>query len=477
MTTFEPSYLQRGLSWLTEKIPVNLNSGCLTENFRRAVPGASPEMHHFQISNHLASSGGVERRSPMSVVDFLYAHGRDSSFSARKKYARDWGITGALGSPEWNRALLEKAKAVFGGFDAAVTGLTSDNSLWSGEVDLNLESDGVRQTIEMGESPSESMASMEHFPGSHDESNEEMDEDETTTDCGTSGSETGSSDGVCSDICKLEYDPNSHQDFISPVLDPMRQALVGRVMEEFWIIFNQNWDVSVNECAGGASDTPGRPSRSTISPPSTSLLPSQRKRQREEDEEPDESNRNDPRKPRHYVDPGSIPENISRFACPFRKHDPGRYSMHSHRVCALSSWDSIARVKYVNETFDSIIQCMLIIHREHLYRCHQMVRHCRRCWKTFKAQTQLDSHMTVAAADICEVQPVRTPEGITPDQEKRLRSRKKTSPTQSDEDRWKDIYRLLFPNEEIPSPCKTFIVPLALNFSFIRWVPPRTILG
>jgi hypothetical protein len=30
------------------------------------------------------------------------------------------------------------------------------------------------------------------------------------------------------------------------------------------------------------------------------------------------------------------------------------YNMHSHRVCALSSWESVARVKYVNERFASI---------------------------------------------------------------------------------------------------------------------------
>jgi hypothetical protein len=34
------------------------------------------------------------------------------------------------------------------------------------------------------------------------------------------------------------------------------------------------------------------------------------------------------------------------FACLFRKHDPGRYSICSHRACTLSHWASIARVKY-----------------------------------------------------------------------------------------------------------------------------------
>lgn len=35
-----------------------------------------------------------------------------------------------------------------------------------------------------------------------------------------------------------------------------------------------------------------------------------------------------------------------RFACPFRKHNPQRYSYPEWRHCALSAFESIARVKY-----------------------------------------------------------------------------------------------------------------------------------
>jgi hypothetical protein len=38
----------------------------------------------------------------------------------------------------------------------------------------------------------------------------------------------------------------------------------------------------------------------------------------------------------------------SRLSCPFRKYNTHRYSVHSHRVCALSYWGTIARVKYVS---------------------------------------------------------------------------------------------------------------------------------
>jgi hypothetical protein len=91
-----------------------------------------------------------------------------------------------------------------------------------------------------------------------------------------------------------------------------------------------------------------------------------------------------------------------------------------------------------------------------------MAVHCKRCWRIFKNQEQLDSHLTVATSNICDLQLGHPPAGITPEQEKHLRSRKKTSPNQSEADRWKDIYKLLFPNEEIPSPCK--LIELAIVF-------------
>ena len=45
-------------------------------------------------------------------------------------------------------------------------------------------------------------------------------------------------------------------------------------------------------------------------------------------------------------------------------------------------------------------------------------------------------------------------EGIVPELRERLQSRKKTHPSQTPEDKWKEIYRLLFPTDEVPSPCK-----------------------
>ncbi|KAI9149941.1 Resistance to glucose repression protein [Paramyrothecium foliicola] len=131
--------------------------------------------------------------------------------------------------------------------------------------------------------------------------------------------------------------------------------------------------------------------------------------------------------------PGLAAPAAQKLACPFRKHDPIKYSLDTHRVCAASGWSSIHRLK------------------EHLNRCHRAI-YCPRCKDTFKSKAARDAHINVPSADICNVQDGVTIEGITDEQECQLRSRKKTSRDQTDEDRWSNIYTLLFPLEPVPSP-------------------------
>ena len=90
--------------------------------------------------------------------------------------------------------------------------------------------------------------------------------------------------------------------------------------------------------------------------------------------------------------------------------------------------------------------------REHLYRKHQIYQ-CPRCKDTFKNQESLDVHLH--SSEWCErVDSEVQVEGITAQIERRLRSKKKAYREQSDVDRWKEIYRILFPGSEVPSPCK-----------------------
>jgi hypothetical protein len=55
----------------------------------------------------------------------------------------------------------------------------------------------------------------------------------------------------------------------------------------------------------------------------------------------------------------------------------------------------------------------------------------------------------------CELLEVVQQDGITNEIVEKLRSKKKSHRDQSEEDRWKEIYQILFPGEMVPSPCKS----------------------
>src|SRR5437773_8203159 len=69
------------------------------------------------------------------------------------------------------------------------------------------------------------------------------------------------------------------------------------------------------------------------------------------------------------------------------------------------------------------------------------------------------------AVDICDIQSYQIRDGVTTDQLKKLKSRKKSSPDQSTEERWMEMYQIIFPGELKPSsPCRAN--DLAQHFRF-----------
>jgi hypothetical protein len=134
---------------------------------------------------------------------------------------------------------------------------------------------------------------------------------------------------------------------MTPILNPARRAMVDRVMAQFSAIFEQQWSSNVRQHIGTSyqeSETVGSTPPKQRTAQSRSF---QRKRQRKDEEE--DSDRGDDRirqPPSQSTPPANGPTERPKFACMFRKHDPCRYSIYSHRSCALSHWPSIARVKY-----------------------------------------------------------------------------------------------------------------------------------
>ncbi|KAI1374864.1 hypothetical protein F4677DRAFT_447131 [Hypoxylon crocopeplum] len=124
-----------------------------------------------------------------------------------------------------------------------------------------------------------------------------------------------------------------------------------------------------------------------------------------------------------------------KFACPFYKHDPKAHS--KHRSCTGPGWTSLHRLK------------------EHLYRVHRLPKHnCPRCNDPFEDARDLAEHLR--ADVLCEkLEVVLVQQGIDETTEAELKVRKKNCPGMTDEQRWRDIYIILFPTanpKAIPSP-------------------------
>lgn len=135
-----------------------------------------------------------------------------------------------------------------------------------------------------------------------------------------------------------------------------------------------------------------------------------------------------------------------RFACPFFKHDPMRY--RNRRTCPGPGWPSVHRMK------------------EHLYRSHAQPIYCPRCYTMFDADADLTLHLR-SDTDPCQKALVQAIEGIDRNMEATLRRR--TTALRPEEDKWRDVYLILFPDtdeNDIPSPCKSSLLDTEYERAF-----------
>ncbi|KAF4445345.1 hypothetical protein F53441_10894 [Fusarium austroafricanum] len=116
-------------------------------------------------------------------------------------------------------------------------------------------------------------------------------------------------------------------------------------------------------------------------------------------------------------------ESNLRLACPFYKFD----SVRHHRCYA----HVLTRNSYV---------------KQHLFRSHMQPIHCDICLSEWPSEEKLREHRR---AQTCEKKEYIAPEGITPEQERKLRSRL-GSQNKSESDQWFDLYSILFPGAQKP---------------------------
>ncbi|PMD50679.1 uncharacterized protein K444DRAFT_274932 [Hyaloscypha bicolor E] len=246
-----------------------------------------------------------------------------------------------------------------------------------------------------------------------------------------------------------------NETLMRPVFSPMKEELIDRIMKEFWAIFDQesgtilgnpspgtgsmDADENLNDnkqtaSEGGEDSTQntGSNSFSTTNNNSQKYPRSVLGRHSREGEDDDQDNGDgrSPKKPKTFVSPCQTQDGNTKFACPYRKRDPRKYCVQHWRSCALTPLDTVARVK------------------AHLYKYHRIFP-CQRCQKLFKDPDAVTLHAQTPEG--CEVRHIEHTDGVTPKIAEKLRSKKKAR-DQTEAERWRDIYELLFPNEMTPSP-------------------------
>ena len=86
-----------------------------------------------------------------------------------------------------------------------------------------------------------------------------------------------------------------------------------------------------------------------------------------------------------------------------------------------------------------------------MYRSHR-IHQCPRCKDVFETQQALEDH--VVAIDPCELRSGKPFDCVTAKLKELLQNTKGEYRRQSEADRWRGVYHLLFPDDEIPSPCR-----------------------
>lgn len=138
----------------------------------------------------------------------------------------------------------------------------------------------------------------------------------------------------------------------------------------------------------------------------------------------------------------STPENGLSLACPYAKHDPIKYS-HSHK-------NKNATESYRYRTCTTGYHADLTRLKQHLERNHTL-HPCPRCKQALPNKASLERH----SEGPCEPVPELSREGwMSKAQAEAIKERTKGNPTET----WNRMYRILFPQDEIPdSPYAEYV--------------------
>lgn len=176
---------------------------------------------------------------------------------------------------------------------------------------------------------------------------------EDATDWDEDSDEEGSSNDLQFQLLKfLEGRSDIQKSLFHTELSPMKSRLIDELMSDFWGIFGNRWSNGTRQhgysSQSTSSTTPSEyGTASAASRDSSSVRYGKRSRSDEgEDEEIDDHHGRRKRAPVDKL-PAVKEDNplMGSFACPFRKHDPRKYTVREWPRCALKPQKTIARLK------------------------------------------------------------------------------------------------------------------------------------
>ncbi|GKT65369.1 zinc finger domain-containing protein [Colletotrichum tofieldiae] len=130
--------------------------------------------------------------------------------------------------------------------------------------------------------------------------------------------------------------------------------------------------------------------------------------------------------------PREVEENL-RLSCPFRKRNPHRFNVREHHSCAMTYFPKFAEL------------------RQHIVKQHKRNDPssfmCDRCNRDFPNKKDLRDHQRLPKEQMCDVSDHDPESGIDGPTMTKLLSRKRAS-GMAPEVQWKEIWNLLFPDDD-----------------------------
>ncbi|KAH8899904.1 hypothetical protein GQ53DRAFT_740911, partial [Thozetella sp. PMI_491] len=124
-----------------------------------------------------------------------------------------------------------------------------------------------------------------------------------------------------------------------------------------------------------------------------------------------------------------------RLRCVFRARNPIKFNVRDHYSCAMSYFSSFADL------------------RQHIIKKHSrevpLEFACPRCAKSYKTKKELEAHIRVPANQVCELIDLDPEDGVDSITAKRIIDRRRPCSGPTDQDQWKDLWALVFPDDTV----------------------------